>query len=37
MAITLDLFAKNLYRVISKTSVKNVILHSVFGMEKKIP
>ena len=36
-AITLDLFAKNLYRVISRTSVKNVILHSVFGMEKKIP
>lgn len=35
--ITLDLFAKNLYRVIAKTSVKNVILHSVFGMEKKIP
>lgn len=36
-AITLDLFAKNLYRVIAKTAVKNVILHSVFGMEKKIP
>ena len=36
-AITLDLFAKNLYRVISRTAVKNVILHSVFGMEKKIP
>jgi len=35
--ITLDLFAKNLYRVISRTAVKNVILHSVFGMEKKIP
>jgi long-chain acyl-CoA synthetase len=35
--ITLDLFAKNLYRVIAKTAVKNVILHSVFGMEKKIP
>jgi len=36
-AVTLDLFAKNLYRVIARTSVKNVILHSVFGMEKKIP
>ncbi len=37
LAITLDLFAQNLYNVISKTSVTTVILHSVFGLEKKIP
>lgn len=36
LAITLDLFARNLYGVIQKTSVKSVILHSVFGLEKKI-
>lgn len=36
MAITLDLFAKNLYRVIKNTCVEKVILHSVFGMEQKI-
>ncbi|HLZ19449.1 MAG TPA: AMP-binding protein, partial [Smithellaceae bacterium] len=36
MAITLDLFARNLYAVIDKTSVKTVILHSVFGLEKKL-
>ncbi len=35
--ITLDLFALNLYKVIKKTSVKTVILHSVLGLEKKIP
>lgn len=36
MAITFDLFARNLYAVIDKTSVKTVILHSVFGLEKKL-
>ncbi|MEE9912222.1 MAG: AMP-binding protein [Deltaproteobacteria bacterium] len=36
VAITLDLFAQNLYSVIQKTSVKSVIVHSVFGLEKKI-
>src|SRR5512145_1274209 len=36
VAITLDLFAQNLYNVISKTSVNTVILHSVFGLEKKL-
>jgi long-chain acyl-CoA synthetase len=35
--ITLDLFALNLYKVIKETSVKAVILHSVLGLEKKIP
>ncbi len=35
-AVTLDLFAKNLYGVIQNTPVKSVILHSVFGLEKKI-
>ena len=34
--ITLDLFAPNLYSVVQKTSVKKVILHSVFGLEKKL-
>ncbi len=37
LIITLDLFAENLYSVISRTSVKTVILHSVFGLEKKLP
>lgn len=36
LAITLDLFAQNLYSVISRTSIKAVILHSVFGLEKKL-
>lgn len=36
VAITLDIFAQNLYRVVKNTSVENVILHSVFGLEKKI-
>ena len=35
--ITLDLFALNLYRVIRRTKVETVILHSVLGLEKKIP
>jgi len=35
-AVTLDLFARNLYGVIQNTPVKSVILHSVFGLEKKI-
>jgi long-chain acyl-CoA synthetase len=34
--ITLDLFSLNLYRVIKKTKVETVILHSVLGLEKKI-
>lgn len=37
VAITLDLFAQNLYRVVKDTSVESIILHSVFGLEKKIP
>lgn len=37
VAITLDLFAQNLYAVISRTAVKTVILHSVFGLEKNLP
>ncbi len=35
--ITLDLFAQNIYQVIKKTAIKTVILHSIFGLEKKIP
>jgi len=37
IVVTLDLFAQNLYQVITKTGVKTVILHSIFGLEKKIP
>ncbi|MGA3083441.1 MAG: AMP-binding protein [Thermodesulfobacteriota bacterium] len=36
IVVTLDLFAQNLYQVIGKTGVKTVILHSIFGLEKKI-
>lgn len=36
VVITLDLFAQNIYKVIKQTAVKTVILHSVFGLEKKI-
>jgi long-chain acyl-CoA synthetase len=36
VVITLDLFAQNLYKIISETAVKIVICHSVFGLEKKI-
>lgn len=34
--ITLDLFAPNIYKIIQQTGVQSVILHSVFGLEKKI-
>ncbi len=37
IVITLDLFAQNIYQVIKKTGVKTVVLHSIFGLEKKIP
>jgi long-chain acyl-CoA synthetase len=37
VAVTLDLFAQNLYKVVKNTEVKTIILHSVFGLEKKIP
>jgi len=37
VVVTLDIFAQNLYNVVKKTGVKTVILHSVFGLEKKIP
>jgi long-chain acyl-CoA synthetase len=37
MAVTLDLFAPNIYRVVKRTGVKIIILHSVLGLEKKIP
>jgi long-chain acyl-CoA synthetase len=35
--VTLDIFAPNLYSVVKNTGVKTVFLHSVFGLEKKIP
>jgi len=34
--VTLDLFAQGVYAVIKNTGVKTVILHSVFGLEKKM-
>lgn len=34
--ITLDLFAQNIYKVIKQTTITTVILHSVFGLERKI-
>jgi len=34
--VTLDLFAQSIYKVIKNTEVKTVILHSVFGLEKKM-
>ena len=37
MAVTLDLFAPNIYRVVKRTGVKTIILHSVLGLAKKIP
>lgn len=37
MVITLDLFSRNLYNIIQRTPVRTVILHSVFGMEKRFP
>jgi long-chain acyl-CoA synthetase len=37
IVVTLDIFAQNIYRVIKDTGVKTVILHSVAGLEKKIP
>lgn len=35
--VTLDLFAHTVYKIIKSTGVKNVILHSVFGLEKNMP
>ncbi len=37
LVVTLDIFAQNLYSVVKNTGVKTVVLHSVFGLEKKIP
>jgi long-chain acyl-CoA synthetase len=34
--VTLDLFAQGVYAVIKETEVRTVILHSVFGLEKKM-
>ena len=36
VVVTLDLFAQNVYQVIRATEVKSVILHSVFGIEKRM-
>jgi long-chain acyl-CoA synthetase len=37
VVVTLDIFAQHLSSVISATGVETVILHSVFGLEKKMP
>lgn len=34
--VTLDLFAQGLYQVIRRTGLKAVILHSVYGIEKRM-
>ena len=36
-AITLDIFANNLYAILDRTLVEHVLLHSVFGQEKELP
>jgi long-chain acyl-CoA synthetase len=35
-AVSLDLFAQNIYAVIHRTPIRKVFLHSVFGLEQKI-
>jgi long-chain acyl-CoA synthetase len=37
VVITLDVFIRHLYEVISETPVRTVVVHSVFGLEKKLP
>ena len=37
VVVTLDLFVRNLYNVVKNTVVRTIILHSVFGLEKKMP
>ena len=36
VVVTMDLFTQSIYKVIKNTGVKNVILHSVMGLEKKM-
>jgi len=36
VVISLDIFVQNLYRIIADTHVEAVIIHSVFGLEKKL-
>ncbi|PKN65861.1 MAG: long-chain fatty acid--CoA ligase [Deltaproteobacteria bacterium HGW-Deltaproteobacteria-15] len=36
MIVTLDLFAQGIYQVIGRTGLKAVILHSVYGIEKRM-
>jgi long-chain acyl-CoA synthetase len=36
MVVTLDLFLQNALRVVGKTRVERIAIHSVFGLEKKI-
>lgn len=35
--ITLDIFLHNAYRAAKNTAMRSIVLHSVFGLEKKIP
>ncbi|MFO7707415.1 MAG: long-chain fatty acid--CoA ligase [Desulfobacterales bacterium] len=37
VAVTLDLFAGNLWKVLKGTPVRHVLIHSVFGKEKELP
>jgi long-chain acyl-CoA synthetase len=36
LVITLDLFLKNVVEAVLKTPIKNVLMHSVFGLEKEL-
>lgn len=36
VAITLDIFVQNVIDIISKTHLEEVVIHSVFGLEKKM-
>ncbi len=37
VAVTLDLFAGHLWKVLEETPVRHVLIHSVFGKEKELP
>lgn len=37
IVITLDLFVKNVTEIVKETAINNIIIHSVFGLEKEIP
>ena len=36
IVVTLDIFLQNVWRVMKDTPIKRIIIHSVFGLEKKV-